>query len=100
MPQNDTLDALTLSGLIYTRDQTAELLGITPETLNRWRWSGRGPRALHLGKRVHYHRDDIVAWLDAQTRCVMSRNTTKGVRGGRPSKNLTNRGWSRRHAPR
>ncbi|PVE25801.1 DNA-binding protein [Microvirga sp. KLBC 81] len=32
---------------------------MSPRTLERWRWTGEGPRFLKVGKRVVYRLDDI-----------------------------------------
>jgi hypothetical protein len=36
--------------------------GISPRTLERWRWLGEGPRFLKLGGRVVYRLEDIEAF--------------------------------------
>lgn len=33
--------------------------GVSPRTLERWRWIGSGPRYLRLGGRVAYRLEDI-----------------------------------------
>jgi hypothetical protein len=32
---------------------------MSPRTLERWRWTGEGPRYLKLGGRIVYREDDI-----------------------------------------
>ncbi len=39
--------------------QLAERWGISPRTLERWRWIGQGPVHLKLGGRVAYRLEDI-----------------------------------------
>jgi predicted DNA-binding transcriptional regulator AlpA len=50
--------------------QLAEELGVSPQTLANWRWSGIGPRYTKLGDgrtaRVRYRRADVDAWLKAR----------------------------------
>jgi len=36
--------------------------GISPSTLERWRWSGEGPHFLKLGGRVVYRMEDVEAF--------------------------------------
>lgn len=42
---------------------TPEILGnrwgLTPSTLSQWRWNGRGPKFLKIGRRVLYRLEDI-----------------------------------------
>ena len=44
--------------------QAAGLLGLSINTLAKWRLSGVGPKYLKLGRRVAYRQSDIAAWLD------------------------------------
>jgi len=37
-------------------------------TLKHWRWQGIGPAYLKVGRRIKYRRNDVEAWLDAQSR--------------------------------
>ena len=41
---------------------------ISPRTLERWRWTGQGPRFLKIGGRVVYRIQDIQAYETAQLR--------------------------------
>lgn len=42
--------------------------GISPRTLERWRWQGQGPRFIKLGNRVVYGIEDIKCYETAQLR--------------------------------
>jgi hypothetical protein len=42
--------------------ELARRWAISPRTLERWRWTGAGPRFLKVGKRVVYRIDDIEAF--------------------------------------
>ena len=44
------------------QEQLAQRWGISTSTLERWRWSGEGPRFLKLGGRVVYRLEDIEAF--------------------------------------
>ena len=35
---------------------------MSPRTLERWRWTGEGPRYLKVGKRIVYRLDDVLAF--------------------------------------
>ena len=57
------------ASLLHTAE-VAELLGMKPQTLRKWRLSGCGPTYIRLGGplgRVLYRRSDIDVWLDART---------------------------------
>lgn len=58
-----------------TTEQAAAYVGLAKNTLDRWRWSGDGPRFRKLGRSVRYTRADLDAWLDA---CATS-STSEGA---------------------
>jgi hypothetical protein len=53
---------------LLKQEQAAEACGLSPRTLERWRYEGRGPRFAKLGKRVLYRPQDLVEWIAAHTR--------------------------------
>ena len=57
---------------------------MSPRTLERWRWTGTGPRYLKIGKRVVYRLNDIEAFeagrlFDNTGRC--SQSSDRAARG-------------------
>lgn len=56
---------------LLTNDEVAQLLGIKPNTLEIWRWKGKGPKFRKMGVEkqapIRYTEVDVLAWLDAQT---------------------------------
>lgn len=47
--------------------ETAEMLGVTEQTLTEWRRHGHGPPYVKLGHRtVRYDREALEAWLEAR----------------------------------
>ncbi len=51
-----------------TEPQLAELLGVDPRTLHRWRGSGEGPPFVRIGPRnVRYSRAALDQWIAART---------------------------------
>lgn len=44
----------------------AEVLGVSPSTLNTWRSRGMGPKSHRIAGRIRYFKTDLQAWLDAQ----------------------------------
>jgi hypothetical protein len=50
------------------QDAVAARWGLSPRTLEDWRWRKVGPPYLKIGGRVHYRLQDIEAWEAAQVR--------------------------------
>jgi predicted DNA-binding transcriptional regulator AlpA len=49
---------------LLTARQAGELLGVSPETLERWRGAGTGPAFVRLsGKYIRYQPDDLEAFI-------------------------------------
>lgn len=65
-------------------DQTAvaQRWSVSPRTLERWRWTGQGPRFLKIGGRVVYRIEDIEAYEAEQLRSSTS-STTEAAGGAR-----------------
>lgn len=53
---------------LLTNGETAKLLGLKPNTLEIWRWQGKGPVYRKVGRLVRYVESDVLEWLDAQAR--------------------------------
>ncbi len=49
---------------LLTASQAGELLGVSPETLERWRGAGTGPAFVKLsGRYIRYQPDDLEAFI-------------------------------------
>ena len=48
--------------------EVAEILGVSPSMLCRWRASLKGPPFIDLEGNPRYRSDAVEAWLDQQTR--------------------------------
>jgi excisionase family DNA binding protein len=58
---------------LLTTEQAAALLGISPITLTKWRWNGKGPESVRLGYRtVRYAQSSIDAWVEKANRSPKS----------------------------
>jgi hypothetical protein len=64
MPENFQADAIRHLNQV----DLSRRWGISPRTLERWRWLGQGPRYLKVGGRVVYRLADIEAYEAAQLR--------------------------------
>ncbi len=51
---------------MWSRQETAEFLGVPVQTISVWRLSGRGPRASKVGRYLRYNPADVMAWLEQQ----------------------------------
>ena len=49
-----------------TQEEAAEILRLSPRTLERMRVTGTGPRFRKFGRRVLYDRQDIFTWADSK----------------------------------
>lgn len=60
MPKN----SITLNRLLDEKE-TAELLRVSPKTLQQWRWRKTGPPAVRIGRRAcRYRLSDLLAYLE------------------------------------
>lgn len=48
--------------------EAAELLGVKPSTLRRWRWAGQPPGWVKVGTAVRYDSAEIAAFIEAGRR--------------------------------
>nr|EDZ38383.1 MAG: Hypothetical protein CGL2_10305005 [Leptospirillum sp. Group II '5-way CG'] len=49
---------------LLSNSEAAEFLGMSPDTLPRWRWAGIGPVYLRVGRSIKYRRADLEAFLN------------------------------------
>lgn len=55
-------------GALLNSRQTANLIGVTPGTMSRWRQNGAGPPYAMMGKRPVYARSVVLRWMEEQGR--------------------------------
>lgn len=55
---------ITSSGFI-NESGAAAYLGLSPKTLSRWRWAGKGPSFRKFGGAVRYSYDDLNNFVGA-----------------------------------
>ena len=53
---------------LLTEQEVAEVLGVRPKTLARWRWKGNGPLHRKIGRKVRYARDDLENYIASSAR--------------------------------
>ena len=61
---------------LLTKGQTAEILHVTPKTLENWRGKGAGPKFVRIGGnkrgRIFYPKEQISAYLKSAVRASTS----------------------------
>ena len=67
---NENLVTIAMGGAVEFVDEVrlAARLGVSRSTLQSWRYSGRGPRWIKLGRLIRNRITDVDAFLDANTR--------------------------------
>lgn len=68
------LERARMSACHLNQAQLAARWGVSPRTLERWRWRGQGPRFLKLGGRVAYRLSDIELFEQRRLRDSTSDN--------------------------
>ena len=51
-----------MEDLFLTPQALAERWKLEPDTLSQWRWNGRGPIFLKIGRRVLYRLSDVLCF--------------------------------------
>jgi excisionase family DNA binding protein len=54
----------TASRPLGTPEQVSNYLSVPIRTLYAWKYEGRGPRALKVGKHLRYRWSDVESWLE------------------------------------
>ncbi|WP_210480684.1 AlpA family transcriptional regulator [Naasia sp. SYSU D00948] len=49
---------------MLSTSELAEYLGVAPQAIYDLRTSGRGPRAVHVGRELRYRVSEIEAWIE------------------------------------
>lgn len=52
---------------LLSPQQLADYLGVAIKTVYAWNHEGTGPTVIRVGKHVRYRREDVEAWLAANT---------------------------------
>lgn len=53
---------------LLTERAAADLLAVSPRTLQAWRIRGGGPRYVKIAAAVRYRPEDLAAFIDSETR--------------------------------
>lgn len=69
VPPRPTIEVFNPKDIVGEVELAARL-GVSRSTLQSWRYSGRGPRYIKLGRLVRYRNADVEAFLNASTSSV------------------------------
>jgi len=58
--------------------EAAAFLQLKPATLEQWRWNGKGPQFIKLGRSVRYRKVDLESFIEER----IFGNTTEAQNGG------------------
>lgn len=61
-----TTSAASDSLALMTASDLSDYLGVPTGTLANWRYQGRGPAFVRLGRHVRYRADDVFDWISGQ----------------------------------
>jgi len=76
---------------LMTPLDVSRYLGVPPGTLANWRYLGRGPAFLRVGRHVRYRTADVAAWVESQLTDRAQRSGSDQERGSRTQLRLTRR---------
>ena len=48
---------------LLNQNEVAEMLNVSPKTLEYWRWKKKGPRYLKVGRLARYRQSDVLAYV-------------------------------------
>ena len=48
---------------LLDQNQVAEMLCVSPKTLEYWRWKKKGPKNFKVGRLVRYRESDVLAYV-------------------------------------
>lgn len=67
-PLSEAAERASASSDLIDEPALAARLGVSRSTLQSWRYAGRGPRFIKLGRMIRYRTADVDAYLRANTR--------------------------------
>lgn len=53
---------------LLNQSEFCEQTGVAPATAEKWRWLGKGPCFVKIGRLVKYRQSDIDEWIEANMR--------------------------------
>ena len=56
-----------ISTVLLGNSEAAAFLGVSPDTLPKWRWAGTGPVFVKVGRSVKYRLSDLEEYLASRS---------------------------------
>lgn len=76
------MDTTTPTMPLYLRDKdVANMLGLSPATLAKWRQIGYGPDFVKIGYKIRYAQAAVTSWMESKTRKSTAETPARGERG-------------------
>jgi excisionase family DNA binding protein len=63
--QRPKAEVASLKPMLTVQD-VAAILGVPSATLYCWRYQGKGPKGIRVGRYVRYREEDVSRWLEEQ----------------------------------
>jgi len=67
---------------LLTTEDLAEMTGVKPRTIERWREAGSGPPFMLFGRTIRYHPARVQAWMLAQEQGAPARGKGAPAKAG------------------
>jgi len=61
-----------MQNLLFKPDIVSQMLCVSAATLRKWRWEGKGPKFVKIGRKVVYRQSDIDEYIQSQIRSSTS----------------------------
>lgn len=87
-----------LENRLLREAEAASALGLAVSTLRRWRWAGRGPVFVKLGRAVRYDPVELAAFIGANQRLSTRSPETPGSQARTPRRRPPRRRQTRSNA--
>ncbi len=72
METQPTNESLSNGSELLDEAKLAARLGVSRATLQSWRYAGKGPRYIKIGRLIRYRAADVDAYLRVQTRGALT----------------------------
>jgi predicted DNA-binding transcriptional regulator AlpA len=72
METQQTNESLSNGSELLDEAKLASRLDVSRATLQSWRYAGKGPRYIKIGRLIRYRSADVDAYLRAQTRGALT----------------------------
>ena len=57
-------EQLLVSNQLLTAEEVANILQVPVATIHAWRYRGKGPTGLKVGRHLRFRYEDVMEWID------------------------------------